>query len=58
MKDIAHIKPFSLNDPKTGHLIEVKVTSRYSILSINDRHYYFKKETGEFDGTSFEMKEN
>lgn len=58
MSQTARIKPFKLKDPKTGYSIEVEVTPQYSILSINDRHYYFKKETGEFDGTSFEIKEN
>lgn len=57
-QEAAQIRPFKLQDKLTGQKIEIKTTPYYSILSINSREYYFTKETGEFDGTSFQVKEN
>jgi len=52
MKKIAAIKPFKLKDSITGNLIRLSVSKRYSVLSINNRSYYFFRETGKLDGTS------
>ena len=49
---LAQIRPFSLNDKLTGNIVKIEVTPNYSVLSINDRYYYFDLETGEFDGVS------
>jgi len=51
--DMAYIKPFEYKDSLTGRSIAIRTTPQYSILSIDDRKYYFIKETGQFDGTSF-----
>ena len=56
-KKLAKIKPFRFNDKLTGNIIKVAVTSYYTVLSVNSRHYYFSLETGEFDGTSFEVNQ-
>ncbi len=51
-KELAVIVPFSYHDPETVILISVSVSRFYSKLPINDREYYFVRETGEFDGTA------
>lgn len=48
----AIIRPFTHEDEITGQTISITISSRYSILSIGDRQYYFKREDGAFDGTS------
>ena len=45
----AIIKPFEHED------VAVTISPYYSILSINGKNYYFIKETGEFDGTLFDI---
>ena len=50
---LALIEPFEHEDAMTGHKIEVKVSPRYSKLSVDDREYYFERETGKFDGTGY-----
>jgi hypothetical protein len=55
---VVQIKPFKFQDKLTGQKIEIRATPYYSMLSIDSRKYYFIKETGEFDGTSFQVKEN
>jgi hypothetical protein len=52
MMKLVSIKPFEFKDSSTGNLIKVSVSPQYSILSINNRSYYFLPETGEFDGVS------
>ena len=54
---LAVIKPFKYEDMLTNHKIAIRTSPRYSILSIDDREYYFNKETGQFDGTSIPMGE-
>lgn len=54
--EIVRIRPFKLKDKVTGNSIEISVSPRYSKLKINEREYFFVKETGEFDGTATPMK--
>ncbi len=49
---MAEIKPGSYKDEKTGNRIGISVSPFYSIVKVNDIEYYFKRETGEFDGYS------
>ena len=49
---LARIKPFNYDDKLTGHKIAIQLSPYYSKLFVDDRVYYFNKETGEFDGTS------
>jgi hypothetical protein len=51
-KDLAAIKPFRYDDPETGDTISVAVSDLYTTLRVNDREYFFARETGEFDGTA------
>jgi len=55
--ELAKIKPFEYEDALTGHKIAVKVSPFFYTLHIDDRVYYFTKETGELDGTSIPMRE-
>jgi len=53
MKDnleLAVIQPFEYMDKETGNRIAVSVSPYYSKLTINNRDYFFVRETGEFDG--------
>ncbi len=54
---LARIKPFEYIDKLTGHKIAIKVSPYYSTLIVDERVYYFNKETGEFDGTSIPTRE-
>lgn len=51
----ALIKPFELHDAVTGDKIKLTTSPQYSVLSINDRSYYFFRETGKLDGTSVDL---
>jgi len=51
----AVIRPFEREDILTGHKIEVRTNPYYAILSIDSREYYFERETGKFDGTSYQV---
>jgi hypothetical protein len=49
---MAEIKPGSYRDESTGNRIGISVSPYYSIVKVNDIEYYFKRETGGFDGYS------
>lgn len=55
--ETAKIQPFVYEDELTGKRVEVRVSSHFSTLHIDQRVYYFVKETGEFDGTSAPMRD-
>ncbi len=52
MIELAFIRPFAYDDPETGDKIAISVSDLYTKLMLNDREYYFVRETGEFDGTA------
>lgn len=56
MNDRALIKPLVYDDLVTGNKIEVSLSEYYSRLKINEREYYFIRETSAFDGTAMPMK--
>jgi hypothetical protein len=49
---LAVIRPFKFKDDLTGNTIRILVSPYYSKLIVNERVYYFIRETGEFDGVS------
>jgi hypothetical protein len=49
---IAVIKPWKIKDRVTEDTVKVSVSQYYSKLTINNRTYYFDRESGAFDGTS------
>ena len=53
----AVIRPFEFTDEATGDTISVSVSPLYSMISVNRRTYYFRRETGEFDGTATTYRE-
>jgi hypothetical protein len=53
----AVIRPFTHKDEVTGETISVTISPQYSILTVGDRQYYFKRENGAFDGTSIAVEE-
>ena len=57
-KEVAAIRPFEFSDEETGDNISVSVSNQYSMITVNQRTYYFVRETGEFDGaaTAFHVK--
>ncbi|MFQ5645420.1 MAG: hypothetical protein ACE5GM_00690 [bacterium] len=46
---VAEIKPGYYEDKITGDKIGISVTSDYSIVRVNEKEYYFIRESGEFD---------
>lgn len=55
MSESAIMKPVEIDDSVTGNLVRVELSPFYSILKVNERCYYFSRETGEYDGTSIPM---
>ncbi len=41
-----------------GDKIKLEISSHYLEVTVGEKTYYFNKETGEFDGTSWPMKED
>ena len=54
---VARIKPWVYEDRVTGQRIELRVSPQFSTIHIDERVYYFVRETGDFDGTSRPMGE-
>jgi len=46
----ALIRPFDYRDPKTGQVVSLRTSSRYAVLTIDERAFYFFRESGRFDG--------
>ena len=55
IETMAMIEPFEIQDVVTGIKIKLTVSKQYSVLSIDDRSYYFYRENGKFDGTSKDL---
>jgi hypothetical protein len=53
----AVIRPFTHKDEVTGQSVSVTISPQYSVLTVGDREYYFKRESGSFDGTAIAAKE-
>ena len=45
------IQPFKYDDLLTGQRLEVRLTPLFTILTVNNRDYYFWRISGRFDGT-------
>lgn len=54
---VAKIKPWVYEDRVTGLRIEIKVSPYFSTLHIDEKVYYFVRETGDFDGTSWPVED-
>ena len=53
----AVIRPFSYKDEITGETVSVTISPQYSILTVGGREYYFKRESGAFDGSAIAARE-
>ena len=51
-EEVAMIKPWEHTDALTERQLGIEVTPEYSKPRVDERVYYFIRETGEFDGTS------
>lgn len=45
------VQSFKYEDAKTGQRVEIRLSPRYTILSIDGKEFFFRRETGAFDGT-------
>lgn len=51
------VRPLEYADRVTGDFVRIKVTRRFTIISVNHRDYWFKRLTGRFDGTGYSVCE-
>ena len=47
------VQPIDYPDIVTGNRIRVKVGRRFTVVTVNNRDYYFRRLTGIFDGTGY-----
>ncbi len=45
------VRPFEYVNDETGERVALRTSSRYSVLTIGRREFYFDRETGKWDGT-------
>ena len=49
--EAGRVADLEYNDLVTGNHIRVHNSERYVRFSVNDRDYFFNRDTGKFDGT-------
>lgn len=49
----AFVRPIDYCDRVTGNRIKVRNTLRYTIISVNNRDYWFRRISGKFDGPGY-----
>ena len=47
------VKPLEYADRVTGDYISIRISPRFTVFSVNNRDYYFRRFTGKFDGTGY-----
>ena len=50
------VTPIEYADRVTGDYISIRIDKYFTVISVNNRDYYFRRLTGEFDGTGFVMR--
>ncbi len=45
------LQPMDFPDKFTGDRIVIKTNERFTVVSVNNRDYYFRRVSGRFDGT-------
>lgn len=45
------VQPFEYRGESSGQMVSVRISPRYTILSIDGKEFFFRRETGAFDGT-------
>jgi hypothetical protein len=53
----AKIKEFEYVDPITNETVYLSTGTRYSVLHVGDKHFFFDRLTGRFDGTGTSFQE-
>ena len=52
----AALSEIEIVDELTGQRVSIRKGVHYTIASVDGRDYYFKRLTGKFDGTGYQMK--
>lgn len=50
------IRGIEYPDRVTGDYISIRVNKRFTVISVNNRDYYFRRLTGKFDGTGYVVR--
>jgi hypothetical protein len=53
----AKIEEFEYIDPVTDETVYLSTGARYSVLHVGNKHFYFERLTGRFDGTCTSLEE-
>jgi len=53
----ARIREFEHVDPITNETIYLSTGTRYSVLHVGDKHFFFDRLTGRFDGTGTSLSD-
>jgi hypothetical protein len=53
----AKIKEFEYVDPVTNETVYLSTGTRFSVLRVGDKHFFFDRLTGRFNGTGTSFKE-
>lgn len=52
----AFVSDAEITDDFTGQEISIKRNPRFTVISVNGRDYYFKRFSGKFDGTGYQVR--
>lgn len=50
------VSDIEINDDLTGQQVSIKRDAYFTVISVNGRDYNFKRLTGKYDGTGYQMK--
>lgn len=50
------IRGIEYSDKVTGDYISIRVNKRFTVISVNNRDFYFRRLTGKFDGTGYVVR--
>jgi len=48
--------PINYADRISGDYISIRINKYFTVISVNNRNYYFQRATGKFDGTGYVMR--
>ena len=50
------VQPLDFPDPVTGDRVQIRSDRFFTTISVNNRDYYFRRVTGQFDGTGYQFR--
>lgn len=50
------VTPIDYADRVTGDYISIRINKYFTVISVNNRDYYFRRFTGKFDGTGYVVR--